>query len=277
MLKNIKLLACDIDGTILNSKNELTVQTKKALQKVIDNNIKLVISTGRAFSAIDPNILSINGIDYAICSNGAVIYNLKNQNTIYSDEMQLDTAIEILKTAMEFEICPAVFVKSSAYTVKKIYDSPEEFGLNKYWLEYYKNTRIPVEDLISFLKQENSPVEKIFLLVKNYSEKQTIMQKLAKFKEVFVTTSGVNNIEILNKTADKSRAVEFLANRLNIKKENIISAGDSPNDIGMFKVSGFSIAMGNSFEEAKLNASVITDSNDNDGLAKAIDKYIFGK
>lgn len=277
MLKNIKLLACDIDGTILNSKNELTVQTKKALQNVIDNNIKLVISTGRAFSAIDPNILSINGIDYAICSNGAVIYDLKNQNTIYSDEMQLDTAIEILKTAMEFEICPAVFVKSSAYTVKKIYDSPEEFGLNKYWLEYYKNTRIPVEDLISFLKQENSPVEKIFLLVKNYSEKQTIMQKLAKFKEVFVTTSGVNNIEILNKTADKSRAVEFLANRLNIKKENIISAGDSPNDIGMFKVSGFSIAMGNSFEEAKLNASVITDSNDNDGLAKAIDKYIFGK
>lgn len=275
MLKNIKLLACDIDRTILNSKNELTEETRKALQKVIDNNIKLVISTGRAFNAIDPKIMDINGIDYAICSNGAVIYDVKNKNIIYSDEMQLDIAIDILNIAMKYEVCPAVFVESNAYIVKEMYDFLQKFCLNKYWLEYYKKTRVPVDDIISFLKSKGNPVEKIFLLIKNLEEKQEIMQSLQKFKEVFVTTSGVNNIEILNKTVDKSAAIKFIADKLNLNKNNIVSAGDSPNDIGMFKASGFSIAMGNGFEEAKLNATVVTDTNDNNGLAKAINKYIF--
>lgn len=277
MLKDIKLLACDIDGTILNSKNELTKVTKNALQKVIDNNILLVLSTGRAFNAIDPKIMEINGIKFAICSNGAVIYDVKTKRPIYSDEMQLDVALKILKTAMKYEVCPAVFVKSSAYTVKKIYDSPIEFGLSKHLLEYFKTTRVPVENILSFLEKKNSPVEKIFLILKNLKEKQKIMEELKQFEDVFVTTSGINNIEILNKTADKSSAVKFIADRLKINKSNIVSAGDSPNDIGMFKASGFSIAMGNAFKEAKESASVVVDTNDNNGLAKAIDKYIFNK
>ncbi len=271
---NTKLLACDIDGTIMNSCNKLTDRTKDTLQKVVNSGIKLVIATGRSFNAIDPKIMSIKGIEYAIVANGSAIYDIASRKCIYKDEMDTDTAINILASTENFDVFPSVFVGADIYANRLAYDSLLASGVEASMLNYFKMSRIPVDNVKDFLKQKKQSVAKIFLLMNNRSEKEKIIESLALFDNVFITSSGLNNIEIVSKTADKSTALKFIGEKFKISKNEIMSAGDSPNDIGMFKASGFSIAMGNAYDEVKKIANFVTDTNDNDGLAKALENFI---
>ncbi len=277
MYNDVKLLACDIDGTIMNNKNELTQRTRQALSDVAESGINLVISTGRSYNAIDPNLTNIKGIKYAIVSNGAAIYDIEEKEFIYKDELSLSTAISIVKAVMKFDVCVAVFVGPNAYTTKKIYKNPVAYGVKPHMLEYFKGTRVPVDDIINFLEEKQEPVGKIFLLLKECDDKSRIIQELSEYKDAFITSSGENNVEIVNKSADKSTALEFLAKKLDIDKKYIMAAGDSPNDIGMLKASGTRVVMGNGFDEVKKIADIVADTNDNDGLAKVLEQYILKK
>ncbi len=274
---DIKLLACDIDGTIMDNKNKLSERTKRALEGVSRTGIKLVIATGRSFNAIDPNLINIPGVEYAIVSNGASIYDVKTKNSIYNDELSLDSAISIVKTAIEFDVCVAVFVGPNAYTTKKIYKNPRAYGVKPHMLEYFKGTRIPVDDIIEFLQEKQQSVGKIFILLNENVYKSQMIDEFKKHKGIFVTSSGVNNIEIVKQSVDKSTALSFLSEKLNIDRKHIMAAGDSPNDIGMLKFAGLRVVMGNGFEEVKEIADIIADTNDNDGLAKVLEKYLLNK
>lgn len=270
----IKLIASDIDGTLMNSYNELTDVTFKAIKSAMSLGIDFIPCTGRSLTAIDPNIMKIPDIKYAITSNGAAIFNLETNKQIYSDSINLSTALDVLKIASAYDICPIVFFDSQAYVSKECYDSPLNYGLLRPMIDYFKNTRHPVDNINNLLIARNKSIDKIFLMMGDQEIRKTLQTIFNKIPNIHVTSSAVNNIEILNKTATKGNALKFLCNELIITKDDIMAFGDSPNDDDMLKFAKYSFAMGNATESIKRLSQYTTLSNDEDGVAVAINKFI---
>lgn len=274
----IKLIACDLDGTLMTSENKLTRRTVDAIKCVIDRGILFVPCTGRSLSAIDPDIMGIDGIKYSVVSNGSEIFDIKTKKLIYSDCIDVELALKVIHIAESYDnICPGVFFDSDIFVPRHCYENPLEFGALPSMLEYFKNTRNPVESLSELLRCRNKPVNKIFLMMEDSDLRKELQNILYKIPQICVTSSGPNNIEVLNKTATKGNALNFLSKYLKISPDNMMALGDSPNDEEMLRFVKYSFAMANSSDYTKSIAKYETLSNDKDGVAAAISKYIMLK
>ena len=270
----IKLIALDLDGTTLNSIGLLTQVTKDAIESVIEKNLYVVIATGRAFSALPEEILNIEGIHYLVTSNGARVFDVKEAKTIYSNligEDEIETIVELLR---QYDFMIEAFILGIAYVDRKVYDNIEIIGLNKKHSDYVLKTRIPVINLFEFILANKGNVENININFGKQEDKKMMAEVLVQLKNVTITSSFDHNLEIGGETTSKADAISNISHRLGIDESHIMAFGDSPNDGAMLKAAGLSIAMGNSKDQIKEIANFITHSNDEDGVAFAINKFL---
>lgn len=263
-----KLVVIDIDGTLLNDDQQVTVRTKRALTEVLDKGIKVVFASGRSrhgiFKVIDE--LGIDTyLDYYICFNGANVINRKTQECISKNILKGIDLQEIYNWVNESGGFLYAFDHNSIVTAYH----------NEYaTLEAAKNNlQVVKKDITSVNMQED-----IFkIVIANRSEE---LDKLEKdipnyfFNKYSIVRSHNNNLEFLNPFANKAKALNVIANRLELSLNEIIAFGDAGNDIEMIKIAGKGIAMGNAFHEVKEIADYITDTNNNDGVAKALEKFV---
>lgn len=271
---DIKLIASDLDGTLINSKNQLTDRTIKAIKSAISLGIDFIPCTGRTLSSIDSKLMNISGIRYVIASNGAVIFDTVMNKQIYSDTIDLLTCVHILKIVSEYDICPIVFFDHKAFVPKYCYNAPLKYGLLEPMLEYFNSTRSPVDDILELVIKRNKPIDKIFLMMNNQNIKNDLQNIFCKYSDICVTSSALNNIEIVNKTATKANALKFLLKKLDSTSDNLMAFGDSPNDDNMLSLAKYSFAVDNASDYIKNIAKYYTLSNDDNGVAYAIEKYI---
>ena len=287
-----KLVAIDLDGTMLNCYGELTEKTKEVVAKCLEKDIEIVLASGRPIDSIKAiaKELGING--YFIAGNGALVYDLKNENIIYENYMKKEKVLEIIK------ICEENSIVYNVYTDKTILTTGLKFNV----LYYYKENLKKEENK----KTNVSIVENMYNYVKNLNEekflKLTICDESATiFNSIVRTLKEINDVEILEvshmsrkiikqgteeipieyyyteisaKNVDKWDAVEYLARKLNIGNEEIIAIGDNINDKKMIENAGLGVAMKGSAPDVINVANIVTDSNDNDGVAKILEKYI---
>ena len=287
-----KLVAIDLDGTMLNTYGDITENTKKVLKQVMEKNVEVVIASGRAIDSIK-NIASEVGVEkYIVAGNGAIVYDIKNDTNIYEKYLSKSKALNIMK------ICEENSITYSVYTNKTIIANSLRYNILYYYKENLKkednkktNIKI-VENMYEYVKNmQDEKVMKIFLCDKNKSVFNSIMKKFKEMDDIEVLDvshmskkiikDGTEEVpieyfytEISEKDVDKWYALEFLIKKLNIDKNEVITIGDNINDKKMIEQAGLGIVMGGSTPKVMEVADYITDTNNNDGVAKALEKFI---
>ncbi len=271
----IKLIALDLDGTTLNRSGRLAARTKAALEAAIRRGVHVVIATGRTFSAVPDEVRAIEGIEYILSSNGAEIRNLQQGGVCvysnYIDAAAVETALAELK---KWNFMLEVFVDGTAYTDSAHYELAKHGGLPYRNSQYVIDTRNPVDDIIGFALEHKDRIENININFDDQKDRLAMRKILEKLPDVTLTTSFDHNLEIGGATTSKASALEALGDILGVSKEEIMACGDSPNDGAMLSMAGLPVAVGNAKDEIKKMAAYVTDTNDNDGVAKAVEKFV---
>ena len=274
MNMNIKMVGLDLDGTLLNSKKKISEYTRKVLEEAISQGCIVLISTGRPISAVSKDVLDIQGMKYAVTVNGAKILNLETGEVLYSRPVPFDTAVEVLKLCQEYEAIPELITSDKIYTRAECLTHLEDYYSSESMIEYVLNTRTPVEDVNEMLYQTKQPIDKLRAVFRYPEERMEARKRLESMPGLVIANSSNVDLEINVEGADKGTGLLWLGKQLGIKREEIMACGDSYNDYEMLKAVGFAVAMANGEEVIKEIADYVTDTNDEDGVAKAFEKFV---
>lgn len=265
-----KLVIIDLDGTLLNDEQQVTERTRHAIAAILDQGIQVVFASGRAPKGI-LRVIELLGLDYlfnyVICFNGGIVQNRRSQEHISKNILKGKDLQEIYNWARQYQGYCYAFDPSCIVT-----NEQNEYAA----LEAAKNS-LPVvrKDLQSVSFEED--IYKIIIADRKISLDKLETEIPVGFHHKYsIVRSHDNNLEFLNPFANKAEALQVLANHLGISLGEVIAIGDAGNDIGMIKLAGKGIAMGNAFHNVKEAADYITDTNNKDGVGKALEKFILG-
>ncbi|WP_125153030.1 Cof-type HAD-IIB family hydrolase [Clostridium rectalis] len=261
-----KLVAIDIDGTLLNSKHLLDETTIKRVKEVQKSGIKVILVSGRDFIAAKPYMDVLNTKDLLVGLNGCRVYDSGGE-IIFSEDLSYNISKEILSICEEEKLYTVLFIDKNTYVEKK-YDFMDV-------LNYVKGS-LEVGKLSLFYK--NQIITK-FLLVDNNEKLNKIKKRLDNHfgEKINSQFSLPHFLEIFNGKVNKGVMLKKICNLYNINTDEVIAIGDWDNDLSMIEYAGLGIAMENGSENLKIKADYITKSNDNLGVAFALEKFILNK
>ena len=268
----VKLIALDLDDTLLNRKKEVSKKNLRIIGKAIKRGIEFVPVTGRPFYGIPKDVFLALKPRFVVSMNGAVVSDSSGrdlpecESQVTLDREDVDFIMELSKrsqTPVEF------FTENYAYENPEVYKERLQKFKGTVLENYISATRMAVEDIHEFAKANSA--QEIALMARDDGEKQKILEEL-KGRKLKVIPYG-NYIEVTAMEADKGKGLLKIAKIIGLKNEEIMVIGDSGNDIPMLSLPGFtSVAMGNACEEAKKAARFVTKDCDKSGVAYAIKK-----
>ena len=285
------LVAVDLDGTMLNSYGMVTENTKNVIKKVQSNGTDVIIASGRPIDSIKAIAKEIGSEKYFIAGNGALIYDIQKDEILYEKYMKKEKVLEIIK------ICEENSIAYNVYTEKEILATALKYNVlyyNKENLkkEESKKTKITiVKDMYEYVKnKEDANFLKITVCDETKSVFNSIIRKFKEIKDIEVLDvshmsrktirQGTEDFsieyyytEISRANVDKWYAIEYLMENLNLKREEIMAIGDNINDKMMIENAGLGIAMEQSTPVIKIIADDVAPSNNDDGVAKILQKY----
>lgn len=273
-MAKIKLIALDLDGTVFNEQKMITQRTRDAIVAAIRKGVVVIPATGRPQAGLPQSFLEIPGVRYALVSNGAAIVDLANEEYIYTDLLTPEDCLRILGLVPHDEVMSEFYVRGTGYTTKEKFALVDQYAPSPVYAEYIKKTRVTVESLEEFLKQDRPPVEKIHLLFLSMQTRQTMREQLEGLGDYLITTAVRNNLEINSATANKGNGILELGKILGIQQDEIMACGDGGNDFDMIAAAGLGVAMENADPRLKEIADFVTLSNEQDGVAVAIEKFV---
>ena len=284
----IKLIASDMDGTLLNSDHKIPKENIELIKFAQKNGIQFVVATGRAYYEALPALNNENIKCDVISFNGGIIYD-KNGNIINITPMKLKDlyyTIEILKS---LEISYQLYTKNTIYTnsietditayidlIRANGEEPNEQHLrqearNRLALGYITE----VDNIELYLNQENNPAIKVIGISNDLEKLKHATELLSGNDNISVTSSGANNVEIMDKKATKGEALKIVADIHDINLKNAIAIGDNLNDQAMLDIVEYSIAMKNGNKELQKTAKFITEkTNSEGGVADSVMKLL---
>ena len=270
-----KIIALDLDGTLLNSNKELTPRNLAALKSAADAGILIVPTTGRFYGGMPEEIRQLPFIKYAITINGAQVSDVCSGEVIYKAEIPCYEAIGIMEFLDDYPVIYDCYQHNDAWMTKKLKERIDEIVSGVHYRKMLHELRKPVEDLKQVLRERNCGVQKVQFFTNKPEVRTYLMEELLKrFENLCVTSSTDDNVEINQMHANKGEALLALGEHLGIKREEIISFGDGYNDLSMLKAAGVGVAMANACEAAKKAADRITLSCDEDGVAAFIEEIL---
>lgn len=284
----IKLIASDMDGTLLNSDHKIPKENIELIKFAQKNGIQFVVATGRAYYEALPALNDENIKCDVISFNGGIIYD-KNGNIINITPMKLKDlyyTIEILKS---LEISYQLYTKNTIYTnsietditayidlIRANGEEPNEQHLrqearNRLALGYITE----VNNIELYLNQENNPAIKVIGISNDLEKLKHATELLSGNDNISVTSSGANNVEIMDKKATKGEALKIVADIHDINLKNAIAIGDNLNDQAMLDIVEYSIAMKNGNKELQKTSKFITEkTNSEGGVADSVMKLL---
>ena len=267
----IKLVATDIDGTLLNDAREMGDFTREVIEKLIAKGICFVPSTSRPYKELPPVLLDTS-IRYYVCLNGAVIWDKVNDQVLKSHILSGNTAREIIKLTKPFEKATTVVVNGTIFSDKKILPLFEKIGGSQL-VNRTMETRTLLDSVDELIEGLDS-VDKLHFNFADADSTKACRQVVPNFPDIFVTASTAYNIEITNVLATKGKMVGELAKLIKLEPSLIMAFGDNDNDISLFKNSGYKVAMANGIESLKAIADEVTPyTNNDDGEARFLNDF----
>lgn len=274
--RKIRMIGLDLDGTVFNNEKMITEHTREVLAEAIRQGVVVLPATGRPECGLPEQFLAIPGVRYALTSNGARIIDLVERKVIYSQLLPWETAAAVIDEVNTWEHCAweayydgEIFVDADAY---RFLDHPDMLPALK---SYMRRTRQPVKGLAAKIRREYISMEKMHMVFENTEYRDQKLQEIReKFPDLAFSNATTFNMEINSADAGKGKGLVALGKILGISREEIMACGDAANDWDMLQMAGFPVVMGNADEETKKLAAFVTKSNEEDGVAYAVEQYV---
>ncbi|MBW6409205.1 sugar-phosphatase [Clostridium weizhouense] len=267
-----KLIAIDMDGTLLTTDKKISERNKEAIKKAEEKGVKVVLTSGRPIEGLIRYLKELELLketDYVISFNGSMAQNVKTKEIIFKSILKGYDLKYITNIADNLGINILAFSPTRGLITPKINkytDHEAEMDEITYNVVDF-NTIDDEEDIIKLMMIDPEPIL------------EEALRKMPKeiYKRYSMCRSTPFYLEIMHKNVSKGEGIKKLSQMLGINRDEIITFGDAANDLSMIKYAGLGIAMGNAFTEVKEVADFITKTNDEDGVAYAIEKFILEK
>jgi Cof subfamily protein (haloacid dehalogenase superfamily) len=269
-----KLVAIDLDGTLLNSEKRISQGNRDAIRQAIAKGVRIVICSGRIFAGARIFAQETGTREPLIACNGAIIKDLATEELLFSDSLRLEDTLRVIELCRTADIYFHVYVGDTMLTEKLEYSS----------LFYWKrNNELPekgrvdiqlVKSTADTLLDMKNNASKIVVVSHDLQQLDRIRRKIEGISSVEVVSSNFDNFEVMNQGVNKGRSLQFLAERFGIERREIMAIGDNENDESMLRFAGLGVAMGNAEPRIRDIAGDVTLSNDKDGVAEAIRRHI---
>ena len=274
MSRTIRMIGVDLDGTLLNSEKQLTAYTREVLKKAIEQEVAVVVATGRPFSGVPDELKHFPGMRYALTANGARILDMQKQKVVYENLLSVESSEKVIDILRKHHAIHEFFVDGVGYMNEDGLKNVYAYFEDPHMAEYLQSTRITVKDVKEKLQAMKCEVDKLQGIFRNQKDKEEALEELNTLSGIVVTAAMDNNLEINKEGTNKGLGLLQLGKSLGISREEIMACGDGGNDVEMLKEVGFAIAMANAYDTVKTAADFVTVSNDEDGVAKAIERFV---
>ncbi|MBU3188488.1 Cof-type HAD-IIB family hydrolase [Clostridium bowmanii] len=294
-----KLLAIDMDGTLLNDNKKISKENILAIKKATQLGIKIVIASGRTIQGIEKYLKEldlVNDDEYCVVCSGALVMNNTNEKVIQSNPLSYDEFKYVFNLVKKLHITLNMYSDERILINSSSYYSKFDAIANNIPLEIRDFNYLDKDTLITkimLINEDLSIVEEMqslfpsIIVDENKLEakegfNRELFKDMSKLPKEFLenfTVSKVTpfNVEVMKKNISKRTGLEKIARELKIKPHEIICIGDSGNDKEMIQYAGLGVAMGNAFPEIKEIADYITCSNEDNGVAHVIEKFILNQ
>ena len=287
-----KLVTIDLDGTLLNSYGEISERNKNAIKNAVSKGVEIVIASGRPLQSARSFALEAGASNYVICGNGSLLYNVKNNEILFDKFIERQKVLEIIKICEENSIFYCLYTENLTISKSLNYNILFYNNENKKMTEDKQTNIKIISDIYKYVEENPSAgILKITICDESAIIFGGIIKKLRKINDVDVLdvqhmarkviTSGTEEIkveyhytEITSKDVNKWAAILNLADRLKIDTKEIIAIGDNMNDKDMIENAGLGVIMGNSAEYMHKFADVVAPTNNDDGVAEILEKYL---
>lgn len=289
--KEIKLIALDLDGTVLTDEKTITPRTAKAIAGAAKRGIEVVPVTGRPLSGIPEDLLKIPGIRHMITSNGAITAKLSGtEKFAFSGAPAACTAVteysslrcefiyrrsaeSIIRLCLERSLTFNIFIDGVGYALPDSCSRLIERFTGTPLDDYVRKSRCPVDDVPALMREKGSRVENIWIKTKDQAERDKLDRLIRRY-DVNTVLTAPTDVEVGSSLADKGLALSALAKALGFSRSQILAMGDNDNDLGMLRAAGTAVAMGNATASVIAMADLTAASNQEDGVAQILEQLL---
>lgn len=286
-----KIIAIDLDGTLLNSYGEISEENREAIRKSKEQGARVILASGRMPSSVKNFALELDTDKYIICGNGSSIYDLEKEENIYENYMSKEKALEIIKICEENSIYYSVYTENAIICKNLNYNVLVYHSENANKEENRKTNINIVEDVYEYIDKINTKnILKINVCDSDKIIFEGMLRKIRKIPNINLleisnmvrreVRSGTEEItleyfytEISNEDVNKWTAIEKLMGILKLQKEDVIAIGDNINDKVMIENAGTGIVMGNGSLASQTKNGIIVSGNNENGVAEGIQEY----
>lgn len=263
-----KLIAVDMDGTLLRKDDIISKRNKEVIRKLREKGIKVVLASGRPIHGLERYLEELDLVaedEYVMSYNGSIVQNVKTKEVIAKNMLKGKDLHRLYELAQRLKIDLHAFSVKGCITPKMNYYSQLEGKMNNIPVYEVNFEEIAIDEDIIKIMYVGAPNE-IDRVIKQLPE--------TLYKDYNVVRSMPFFLEFLSRTSGKETGVKMLAECLDIAPHEVMCIGDAGNDVEMLQYAGLGVAMGNAFEEVKQIADYITKTNEEDGVAHAIEKFV---
>ena len=269
-MPRIRMVALDLDGTLLTDEIVIEPKAREAISKVREKGITVTLATGRMFQSAQPYAVEL-GLDIPlIIYHGAQVRHAGTGEVLYEQAIPLPLARRLIEHIRSFGYAYNVYLEDCLY-VESIQAANEEYARR------VGVSLLPVDDMLTFLQgREKGPLKVVALNEGPALDPLEAAIRRDVGEGVYITRALPHYLEMLNREVNKARGLQALAEREGVRPEEIMVFGDSYNDIQMFRYAGLAVAMANAPAEVRAAADHVTASNNDGGVALALEQFILG-
>ena len=281
MARDIKIIALDLDGTLLDSQKRLSDGNRAALEEAAAKGVLIVPTTGRFFGMMPQSIRDLPFVRYAITINGAQVYDRETGTAIVREEIPLDMALDIMRLLDGYDVIYDCYRSNWGWMTESLQNKAEDYATDAHYVKMVREFRNPVPELKAYLESTASEgdVQKVMLFARNTPGSEAVTNAITeavreRFPQIKATSSTWNNLELNIETAHKGNSLRRFAEHLGYALDNCMALGDGTNDLSMIEAAGLGVAMSNAHPLVLAAADHVTASNDEDGVARAIRDFV---
>ena len=281
MKNDIKIIALDLDGTLLDSQKRLSEANRAALEEAAAKGVHIVPTTGRFFGMMPQAVRDLPFVRYAITINGAQVYDRETDTAIVREEIPLEMALDVIRLLDGYDVIYDCYRSNWGWMTESLQAKAEDYATDAHYLKMVREFRKPVPDLKEYLKSTaaEGDVQKVMLFARNTPGSESVTKAITeavseRFPLIKTTSSSWNNLELNIATAHKGNSLKRFAEHLGYTLDNCMALGDGTNDLSMIEAAGLGVAMSNAHPLVLAAADHVTVSNDEDGVAKAIRDFV---
>ena len=261
-MRDIKLVALDLDGTLLDPDKRLSAENAEALARAAAAGVEIVPATGRFWRGAPQVVRDLPYVRYVIAINGAEVLDVKEQKTLCRAEIPRERAVEVMERLDTLPVIYDCYREGWGWMTRAFYDRAEAYAANEHSLWMIRNLRTPVPELKAHLRESPADVQKIQVFFRDMALRAEMLRALPE--------------EFPDLTATKGEALRKLASSLGIPRAGTLAFGDDLTDIPMLRAAGTGVAMGNAEEAVKQAADLVAADCRDSGVARALEQLLWG-